>query len=252
MPTITVTAALKDITLDPKVAPQYKWDVTVEFKGSTACKSSMARTTSHTPISQSTGPKNQFTIPFTQVRGGELTVKVAVTVGATVVNGQSKGLTIVGNNPIPGSLIHDAPNKAAFRKLMSVESPGLLQFLSPGCPRFSGDNFGGVGLCQLTYPAPTDDQVWSWKENLKGGIKLWNEKEGTAKKVAAEVRKSADFQALVTAYNKQRAGDGRRRCQESWKSARGYAAHNRYPAGLHGGPTGARDAPAVQRRHRPA
>jgi hypothetical protein len=117
---------------------------------------------------------------------------------------QSTGLQIVGTNPTLASLQAAAPSNQAFRKLLRLES-GLRQFLAPACPLFSADNLGGVGICQLTRPTPTDDQVWSWKANLNGGISLWNDKEAGARGYPAQVRGSAAFQALVKAYNDQRA-----------------------------------------------
>lgn len=39
----------------------------------------------------------------------------------------------------------------------------------------------GFGLTQLTKPAPTYTQAWSWKENLDGGIKLIDVKKQDAK-----------------------------------------------------------------------
>ena len=113
-------------------------------------------------------------------------------------------MKVVGTNPGVSALAAAAPANMSFRKLMRLES-GLRQFLAPDCPLFSGDNAGGVGLCQLTVPAPTDDQVWSWKENLKAGATLWNSKESIAKAYPDRVRKSSDFQVLVKAYNDQRA-----------------------------------------------
>jgi hypothetical protein len=84
---------------------------------------------------------------------------------------------------------------------------------------FSGDNAGGVGICQLTSPAPTDDQVWSWKENLKGGKALWTSKENVAKAYPDHVRKSSDFLALVKAYNDQRAASAAAEAVKAGKPA---------------------------------
>jgi hypothetical protein len=203
MPSITVTAALQNCTPDPKAPLQFQWAVTLTFKGGTACPHSMSRTTNHAPISAVT-PSNKFKIPFTQIRGGELTVKVSVQVGANLLTAQSQGLNIGGTNPTVASLSHVAPPKDGFRKLMRQES-SLKQFISPECPQFSGDNLGGVGLCQLTYPAPTDDQIWSWKANLQGGIALWNEKESTAKSYLHHYPTGTAFKKLVQDYNAQRA-----------------------------------------------
>src|SRR6202035_2520885 len=76
-------------------------------------------------------------------------------------------------------------------------------------PLFSQDNRGGVGICQLTDPAPTDDQVWSWRANLNGGISLWASKEAVARAYAGNVRTGAAYQALVKPYNDQRAATAR-------------------------------------------
>lgn len=43
----------------------------------------------------------------------------------------------------------------------------------------SGDN--GYGLSQMTNPAPTYEQIWNWKENVKVGVKLFQEKQLEAK-----------------------------------------------------------------------
>ena len=202
MPSITATATLKNIVPDPKVPLQYQWNVTLAFNAG-PCVHSMGRQISHPAINVTT-PQNTLALPFTQVRGGDLTVKVSVQVGSSTLKAESSGLKIVGTNPTLGSLQVAAPANQSFRKLMRLES-GLKQFRGPECPLFSGDNAGGVGICQLTSPAPTDDQVWSWKENLKGGKTLWTTKENNAKAYPDQVRKSAEFVALVKAYNDQRA-----------------------------------------------
>ena len=202
MPSITATATLQNITPDPKVALQFQWNVTLIFTGAN-CAHSQNRVIKHAPITATT-PVNTFPIRFTQIRGGDLSVSVAVRVGTVNLTAKSTGLQIVGTNPTLASLQAAAPANPAFRKLMRLES-GLRQFLAPGCPKFSGDNYGGVGLCQLTNPPPTDDQVWSWKANLSGGISLWNSNETLARGYPAQVRGGAAYQALVKAYNDQRA-----------------------------------------------
>lgn len=216
MPSITATATLHDVTIDPKAPPpRFHWNVTVVFSGN-ACAHSFGRTTSHSPIIGTTNldpptgnppvpsMTSKFKIPFKQIRGGDLTVTVTVEVGGVKLKATSTGLTIGGSNPRLGSLQTRAPQKPAFRKLTRLES-GLRQFLAPGCPLFSNDNKGGVGLCQLTSPAPTEDQIWSWKANLAGGIRLWNEKESIARGFPTKFRNSAEWTKLVKAYNDQRA-----------------------------------------------
>jgi hypothetical protein len=216
MPAITATATLNNVTPAPNAVLQYQWSVTLVFKGG-SCAHSLNRTIAHTPINVTTA-RNQLPITFTQIRGGDLVVKVSVRVGNTALTAESNGLKVVGTNPSIGSLGAAAPNNPSFRKLLRLES-GLRQFLAPDCPLFSGDNAGGVGLCQLTSPAPTDDQVWSWKENLNAGVRLWNTKESNAKAYPEQVRNGSDFKALVKAYNDQRAATAADAAKKAGKPA---------------------------------
>ena len=201
MPKITVTAQLQNVTPDPKVPLQYQWKVTLSFNGQ-GCAHATQRMIKHDDISQVTST-NKFQLPFTQVRGGALTISVTVAVAATTLTASTKDLVVTATNPSVGSLAGAAAPNQTFRKLIRVES-GLRQFLSDTCPLFSGDGYGGVGLCQLTSPAPTDDQIWSWKENVKGGWALYKQKEAVARAFPKSVRDGADFKALVKTYNEKR------------------------------------------------
>ena len=49
----------------------------------------------------------------------------------------------------------------------------------------------------MTQPRPTDDQVWSWKENLAAGLSLYRQKEAIARAYPRTVRNSAAFKAQV-------------------------------------------------------
>ena len=194
MPEITVTAELQNVTPDPKVPLQYQWKVTLSFNGQ-GCLFAPSKVIKHDDITQTT-PTNTFQIQFKQIRGGSLSVAVTVAVAGKMLTASTKNLQVTGTNPSVGVLAIAAAANQAFRKLIRVES-GLRQFLSDTCPLFSGDGLGGVGLCQLTYPAPTEDQIWSWKENLKGGWALYKQKEAVAKAYPKSVREGTEFKALV-------------------------------------------------------
>jgi len=77
------------------------------------------------------------------------------------------------------------------------------QSTSP-CPLFSSDNLGGVGMMQITYPQPTDDDVWSWIANMTKGKQILAEKKAIAKGYPQQVRNSLGFKKLVTDYNTAR------------------------------------------------
>ena len=148
--------------------------------------------------------RNQYRLPFSQVRGGVLTVSVSVRVGNQVLSARSEGLSIAGTNPPIGKLGSYANADVAFRKLMRLESQ-LRQFTqATGMPLFSGDNKGGVGLCQITDPAPSADQIWNWKANVDAGWALYQQKRGYAAAYPRQTRNSAAFKALVAAYNEAR------------------------------------------------
>lgn len=211
MPSITVTASLTGVTVDPKSPPKFSFTATLAFEGSNTPHGS-GRNTQHDAIAAQEGPKNTYVIPFTQVRGGVLTVTVSVRVGtAPPITAASAGLTVIGTNPSSTQIRAHASavgaNKVRFRKQMRQES-SLAQFRSSGWPKYSGDNLGGVGLCQITRPAPTPDQVWNWKDNVRAGWTLYLEKERIARAYPVSVRGGATFRAQVAAWNAQPARQG--------------------------------------------
>jgi hypothetical protein len=200
MPRITAVATLKHVTPDPAVPLQFQWKVTLVYNG-VGCRHSPAREVRHPDITRVT-TSDTFVIPFSAVRGGDLTVSVSVNVGSSKLTATSHHLKVVGTNPTVAKLAAEAASAPdLFKKLMRHES-GLKQFLAPPCPYWSRDGFGGVGLCQLTYPAPSDDQVWSWKENMNGGLNIYEEKKSSAEKFPANVQETAAFKAQVRAFNK--------------------------------------------------
>ncbi len=107
--------------------------------------------------------------------GGTLTVVAqAEDAQATITT------TIAGTNPSASEVIaylQTQPGSAGFEKILAHES-GFRQFTSNGEPNKSFDN--GYGMCQLTMPAPTHDQVWNWQRNVDGGLKLFAQKRAAA------------------------------------------------------------------------
>ena len=198
MPTITVTAAFKNITPDPKAVLHFQWNVSLVFTG-LGCPHSLSRVVRHTPISLVT-TTNSFKVPFTAIRGGNLTVTLTVQVGTVRLTSTTQNFQVMGANPGVAALAAYAAPNVAFRKLIRVESR-LRQFLSPAWPYFSEDNYGGVGICQITNPAPTDDEVWSWKANVDAGWRLFQEKEAAARAYPRKVKQSEAFHTLTKNYN---------------------------------------------------
>jgi len=169
------------------------------------------RTITHPEITvRTTTP--ELTIPFTEIRGGMLSIKVAVQVGThdpvvtaelSSVNGQP--VRVLGTNPSRAQL-HAALPTRALRLIIQTES-GCRQFVG-GFPLFSQDNLGGVGLLQITRPTPSDDEVWDWRANVKAAIALFEEKLATARAFPRQVRASSNFEVLVKKYNTARKDAG--------------------------------------------
>jgi len=168
-----------------------------DVRGGPACAHSGGRVIRHSEIAQVTST-NTLTIPFKEVRGGDLEISVSMQLGRISATGKSNRLKIVGTSPSIAILSSVARPKKAFRKLMRLES-ALQQFLANGSPKFSQDK-GGVGLCQITNPKPTDEEVWNWKANVKKGWEIYQVKERIAKTFPREVRTSEGFNAQVAEY----------------------------------------------------
>jgi len=107
--------------------------------------------------------------------GGKLTVRAEA-------NKQDASITVVitGTNPTPHQvrqyLVHKA-HSAGFDKIIEHETR-FKHFNLKLEPVKSFDN--GYGMCQLTTPTPSYEQVWNWKRNVDGGLALFENKRKSA------------------------------------------------------------------------
>lgn len=107
--------------------------------------------------------------------GGTLTVHV--TAGKQTA---SVTVKIHGTNPSAAEVKAYLATKAGsdgFDKLLEHESK-FKNFNAHSEPIKSFDN--GYGMCQLTTPAPTFQQMWNWKSNVDGGLALFATKRASA------------------------------------------------------------------------
>jgi hypothetical protein len=103
--------------------------------------------------------------------GGTLTVRAEANKEMATM-----ALKINGTNPSSTEVtryLATKANSAGFEKILEKESH-FRQFNNNHEPVKSFDN--GYGMCQLTSPAPTFDQVWNWKLNVDAGLKLFEQK----------------------------------------------------------------------------
>ena len=134
-----------------------------------------------------------------------MSVKTAVAQEIHTV--KSKGLKIGATNPSLSELAAAFPNDVL--KSIARHESGARQFMAdPGCkalyPLFSGDNLGGVGLFQITRPAPSPEQIWDWRANLAAGISIYESKRKVAKGYKDQCESLKRFIELRDDYNRQR------------------------------------------------
>jgi hypothetical protein len=113
--------------------------------------------------------------------GGSLTVCAAA-------DGDSVSITIKikATNPSDTEVkayLATKPGSSGFDKLLKHESD-FKNFNMRGEPIKSFDN--GYGMCQLTAPPPTLDQMWNWKLNIDGGLALFATKRAAARQYLSQ------------------------------------------------------------------
>ena len=201
----TASPSVPDPTTSSATAQSYDWDVTVTLNPA-GVPYAVGRTTRHSPIRVTTVVP-ELILPFTQVRGGTLTVTVGTMLEGKRLTGKAVA-EIRGTNP-SATLIRAEGASDILMKLMKLES-SLQQFLTTraktGYPVFSHDGLGGVGLGQITHPRPTDDAVWDWKTNVRIAKAQWESKHRDAKRLLQNYASSSEFRDLVRQYNQNRTG----------------------------------------------
>lgn len=103
--------------------------------------------------------------------GGTLTVRVEANNAEATIT-----VKIKGTNPSSSEVtqyLATKANSAGFGKIIEHETK-FKHFNTSNEPIKSFDN--GYGMCQLTTPTSTFDQVWSWKLNIDGGLELFDQK----------------------------------------------------------------------------
>ena len=117
--------------------------------------------------------------------GGTLTVRAeAQQANATIA------VSIKGTNPSAaevGAYLAKQPGADGFDKIVAHESK-FKHFNAVNEPIKSFDN--GYGMCQLTTPTPTFEQVWNWKSNIDGGLKLFAQKVASATTYLGQAKRS--------------------------------------------------------------
>lgn len=111
--------------------------------------------------------------------GGTLTVKAQAGHAGAAASAPVSVL-LRGTNPNAATItayLAVKAGSAGFEKILEHESK-YKHFNTRNEPVKSFDN--GYGMCQLTTPTPSFEQVWNWKLNIDGGLALFAQKRNAA------------------------------------------------------------------------
>ena len=157
----------------------WKWSVTWDAKVSglreSAKRSSTLKTFSDKGEFESSDKR--WKVNLGKVLGGRL--RVSVTAGEEVFK---RYVDIQGTNPSSSEVtdfISTMADTDGLDKVLEQETRRKHFIDADGHPIVAFDK--GYGIAQITNPTPTYEQVWSWKENIKAGAKLYQEKQKAAK-----------------------------------------------------------------------
>ena len=109
-----------------------------------------------------------------RTRGGDdITLEVAASAGGNTYSAEvNSPYRILGENPT----VAQVKAGLSLQEQVTVyleSSPKWRHFRDDGFPIFGAPH--GYGLMQLDNPPATDEQVWNWRANRAGGVRLLNE-----------------------------------------------------------------------------
>lgn len=161
--TVTCDAAWPSVAFETDASGPHSWNWTIQWNSFQ--KSGTEQTPDNTWDGQSVICNY----------GGKLTVSVTA-------GGDTAAITVKvqGTNPSSAeakSYLASKPGSDGFDAIIHHESK-FQHFNKQGEPVTSFDN--GYGMCQLTTPTPSFEQVWNWQRNIDGGLALFNQKRNEA------------------------------------------------------------------------
>lgn len=203
MPTIKAEAQLTGLDGNVNVnMMNYEWKTEIKYDASKAPRGPN-RQINFDMTKTVKGPK--YVPAFNVIRGGNLTFTVKVQYGGMTIQSTSKPVKVVATNPTEAEVRAEV-NDTTLMRIARQEST-LRQFRGDH-PLWSGDGLGGVGLFQITNPAPTNDEVWNWKSNVATGRRIFNQKSTIAGRHPGRVQRSQSFQQAVNLLNQTRTSQG--------------------------------------------
>jgi hypothetical protein len=207
---IDENAAFPSITFEiatDEPAP-YEWSWTISWPaGVSGLKESAKRGKSLKTYSEKGESFKQdaktWTVNLSKVIGGTLTVVVKAG-----KENFKRSIYIVGKNPSKTdvvSFLNTINDIKGFEELLEQESKFKHFINADNMPVVAFD--GGYGMTQMTTPAPTYEQIWSWKENIKGGTSLYKDKQKIAKNYLSQHKRTyTDEQLKLETWSRWNGG----------------------------------------------
>ncbi len=162
--------------------PPYAWSWTVTWEAKSRSRETASRSESVQKTFTQTG---RFSSQQKKWRA-ELSGKVlGGTLSVEILAGKDtfkRSVIIKGKNPEQekvSQFLSGLQDVSGFENVIEKESAFKHFINADGEPLLSFD--GGYGLTQMTKPAPSYEQVWNWKENIKVGSGLYRDKQKIAK-----------------------------------------------------------------------
>jgi len=167
--------------IDTAAPPPYKWSWAICW----AAKVSGVRESAKRGMTLKTfrlagafeGNQKTWTAAMGHLVGGVLTVEVKA--GNDIFR---RSVTVKGLNPKKEDVVAylaTIADASGFDKILEQESKYKNFINADGQPIVAFDK--GYGMTQMTNPAPSYEQVWSWKANIDAGVSLYQTKQRAAK-----------------------------------------------------------------------
>lgn len=179
------------------------WDAKVSGLSESGHRGSKVGSFSASGVAETTEPKWQCAFDG-QVLGGTLTVEMTADADEFL-----RTVYVKGTNPSREKLdafVATLDEAKGYEKILHHEAKGKQFINADGEPVVAFDK--GYGLAQLTKPVPTYEQAWNWKENTKGGLKLYHTKRNEARNYLAGHGKSSfnDEQLQLETFSRYNGG----------------------------------------------
>jgi hypothetical protein len=195
------------IKLTEQVPVAWSWKLTWDAHVSGLRESAKRGNVVHTFNDSGKGTssnKDEWTVDLDgKILGGILTVTAVAGTNtfqrSFIIKAENPGKELVSKD------LATIPNTKGFDKLLEQETHWKHIIAADGQPVVALDK--GYGITQLTNPVPTFEQVWNWKQNLRGGAKLYQAKQKDAiAYLTAKGRTATDKQIELETFARWNGG----------------------------------------------